>query len=688
MKSKNMLKYWTFLMLALTLMVFLCSCGGNETSIDDEAKESSIIAQGMPNAGASDGKLAIDTDIYVDTLTMNNYMQGESGFLSNSTHLYFSDDFFCYSLDCENGEVTKELRNAPEKDWNYNELLVGDTVFTNQGKLYQFSNPNTQYQLIGEICTDNENTHTELNSLVLPYGDKIIYVADAIDGSALILIAPTKDMEEIDDWSFAEEGDGNTYVVLKDSEVVYESENPIYTIGVYGDILLTTDEYNNIWAIDLSSYESTKIVDGTEIQASWAPKKVVVSGDYLYFSNDIDHKIERIHFDGTGRETFLDGMYGAGRSLYNCDSKNFYHIDRDESAGEYNLYCTKIDDPSESIVLATGYNEGVIPSSEPGLIIAGDSVYYATFGWWKANIDGSGAEFIRYAAVDEYDTGWNLEDLQCQSIAVGYEHTVALKADGSVLAVGKNEHGECNVSNWKDIISIYAAEDQTIGVKSNGQILLAGVLWENESLSALRYATQIDIATGLMAAVKADGSAVCKGTSSVGANHVDDWTDIDAISTSGSHTVGLKSDGTVIAIGSNNQGQCNVEEWTNITKVVAIDGYTVGLEQDGSLITTLRNKRGDVLNIDWSDIVDFDASSRVIVGIKSDGTVLVMVRESILSEWSRTAVLSGWTEIVDIVCTPNYVVGLRSDGTVVASGDTTYAYKGVSEWHDIKIVKN
>lgn len=672
MKYYGMRTRWMLLLLIFVMVVSLCACDNHVLNIDD-------------------GQLVIKTNIEVDALTMNNYMQGESGFLSDSKYLYFSDDFFYYSLNCENDEITKAARNIAEKGLKWDGLLIDDTVFTHQGEMFQFDIPNAEYQLIGEVSTNTGMANTELKGFVLPYKDKIIYISNAFstfDSKNMILIAPIKSMEEIDDWSFAEEGDGKTYIGLNDSEVIYESDNSIYTIGVYGDILLATDEYNNIWTIDLNSYAATKIVDGTEIQASWIPKKLVVSGDYIYFSNDIDHKIERIHFDGTCRETFLDGMYGTGYSLYNCDSENFYHIDRDENTDEYSLYCTKIDDPSESIVLATGYNEGVIPSYNPGLIIAGDSIYYSTFGWWKANIDGSGAEFIRYAAVDENDTGWKLENLQCQSIAVGFEHTVALKADGSVLAVGKNEHGECNVSDWKDVVSIYAAEDQTIGVKSNGQILLAGVLWENESLSALRYATQIDIATGLMAAVKADGSAVCKGTSSVGANHVDDWTDIDAISTSGSHTVGLKSDGTVIAAGSNNQGQCDIEGWTNITKVVASDGYTVGLKQDGSLITTLCNKRGEILNIDWSDIVDIDASSCVIVGIKSDGTVLVMARESIISEWSRTTVLSDWTEIVDIVCTPNYIVGLRSDGTVVASGDTTYAYKGVSEWYDIKIVKN
>ena len=33
-------------------------------------------------------------------------------------------------------------------------------------------------------------------------------------------------------------------------------------------------------------------------------------------------------------------------------------------------------------------------------------------------------------------------------VAAGGYHTVGLKADGTVVAVGQNDHGQCNVSAW------------------------------------------------------------------------------------------------------------------------------------------------------------------------------------------------------------------------------------------------
>ena len=37
------------------------------------------------------------------------------------------------------------------------------------------------------------------------------------------------------------------------------------------------------------------------------------------------------------------------------------------------------------------------------------------------------------------------------TIAAGYRHTVGLKSDGTVVAVGDNEYGQCDVSGWRGI---------------------------------------------------------------------------------------------------------------------------------------------------------------------------------------------------------------------------------------------
>ena len=49
--------------------------------------------------------------------------------------------------------------------------------------------------------------------------------------------------------------------------------------------------------------------------------------------------------------------------------------------------------------------------------------------------------------------------------------TVISSVDGTVVAVGENDNGQCNVSSWRDIIAISAGNSFTLGLKSDGTIM-------------------------------------------------------------------------------------------------------------------------------------------------------------------------------------------------------------------------
>ena len=49
-----------------------------------------------------------------------------------------------------------------------------------------------------------------------------------------------------------------------------------------------------------------------------------------------------------------------------------------------------------------------------------------------------------------------------------------LKEDGTVVAAGYNEYGQCNVSDWKDIVAISAGDGYTLGLKTDGKVVTAG----------------------------------------------------------------------------------------------------------------------------------------------------------------------------------------------------------------------
>ena len=109
-------------------------------------------------------------------------------------------------------------------------------------------------------------------------------------------------------------------------------------------------------------------------------------------------------------------------------------------------------------------------------------------------------------------------------VVCGSARTIGFRVDGTVLACGKNDDGQCNVSGWKDIVAVAAGNAHTVGLKS-------------------------------------DGTVVACGQNASGQCDVSSWTDIVAVAANGFHTVGLKSDGMVVACGDNYYGQCNVSGW-------------------------------------------------------------------------------------------------------------------------------
>ena len=56
---------------------------------------------------------------------------------------------------------------------------------------------------------------------------------------------------------------------------------------------------------------------------------------------------------------------------------------------------------------------------------------------------------------------------QKASASAGYLHTVGLKANSTMVAVGYNYSGRCNVDGWTDIVAVSAGCNKTVGIKAN-----------------------------------------------------------------------------------------------------------------------------------------------------------------------------------------------------------------------------
>lgn len=113
---------------------------------------------------------------------------------------------------------------------------------------------------------------------------------------------------------------------------------------------------------------------------------------------------------------------------------------------------------------------------------------------------------------------------------LGKGHVVGLRADGTVVAVGDNSFGQCNVEEWSDIIAISAGDYHTVGLKSDGTVITTqGEKDFPETCAAMK-----------------------------------NWTNITAVSAGYGYTLALKADGSVQAAGFDQDGQSDVSNWANV----------------------------------------------------------------------------------------------------------------------------
>ena len=213
-------------------------------------------------------------------------------------------------------------------------------------------------------------------------------------------------------------------------------------------------------------------------------------------------------------------------------------------------------------------------------------------------------------------------------LACGGGHTVGLRSDGKVVAVGHNGFGQCNVNDWTGITAVACADAHTVGLR-------------------------------------ADGTVVAVGDNKYGQCNVSDWRNIVEIACGNRHTVGLCADGTVVAVGDNHFGQCNLDGWEqkNIVALCCGGAYTIGICADGRAVAT---GKGYNTWIKYS-------SNVVSVAVTGDNTVILYTDGTVrVAEYDRPVDEKlPWKDIVAIDCACDFfkaqIVGLCADGSVVDS---------------------
>ncbi len=198
------------------------------------------------------------------------------------------------------------------------------------------------------------------------------------------------------------------------------------------------------------------------------------------------------------------------------------------------------------------------------------------------------------------------------------------------MSVGSNEAGQRNVGSWTDITAIAGGAYHSVGLKSDGTVVAVGAVEDPMStydfgqLNVGSWSDIIAIAThGIhTAGLKSDGTVVAVGYNYNGQRNVESWSDIAQIAMGHRHTVGLKSDGTVVATGDNYYGQSDVESWTDIVYIAANGDHTLGLKNDGTVVAVGSNSGGkcNVGSWDFDNNADDDSDG---IGDDGDGSGII-----------------------------------------------------------------
>jgi alpha-tubulin suppressor-like RCC1 family protein len=274
-------------------------------------------------------------------------------------------------------------------------------------------------------------------------------------------------------------------------------------------------------------------------------------------------------------------------------------------------------------------------------------------------------------------------------VAGGGDHSLALKADGTVWGWGSNSSGQlgsstpsmrttpAQVGGLTDIIAVAAGASFSLALKKDGRVFAWGSLTGQATpaqVTGLQGVSAIAAGSAFAVALKTDGAPTgtvwAWGTNTNG--QLGDGTNVTrtapvagasgvvAIGAGASHRIEVRSDGTAWATGRNNNSPLgdgsNVDRWSPVKAVIPAD---VRLATGGGYHTLLVRSDRTVWGVGFNTY-----------GQLGDGSTMTRA----------TPVQAGWftwlTGIVAVAAGEGHSLALRMDGTVWAFGSNAWGELG------------
>lgn len=183
-------------------------------------------------------------------------------------------------------------------------------------------------------------------------------------------------------------------------------------------------------------------------------------------------------------------------------------------------------------------------------------------------------------------------------IAAGESHTLALRRDGTVVGWGYNQYGQASVpAGLTNVVAISAAEYHNLALRADGTVIgWGGRGTYGETRTPAGATNVVAIAAGgeSSAALRRDGSLVAWGESFQGHLPIPTrGTNVISVAAGQRHNLALRSDGGVVAWGDNSDGQATPPAGaTNVVAVAAGSAHSLALKADRTVLAWGNNDYG------------------------------------------------------------------------------------------------
>ena len=269
------------------------------------------------------------------------------------------------------------------------------------------------------------------------------------------------------------------------------------------------------------------------------------------------------------------------------------------------------------------------------------------------------------------------------AIAAGAWHTLALQANGTVVAWGDDSTGQCEApATLTDAVAIAAGGYHGLAIRANGTVVAWGANDCGETVVPAGLARVVGIAAGTWhsLALRADGTVAAWGDNSFGQTNLPPGlSNVVAVAAGGSHSLALKPNGTVVAWGENTDaeglaaGQSSVP-WglTNVVAIAAGEYHSLAVKRDGTVVAWGDDSQGQCdVPAGLTNVVAVAGGGAHSLALRADGTVIAWG-----AAWNGQCALPPGLPPVDGLSAGNYHTVLLVEGILPAPRLFNPARKG------------